>query len=627
MNEVLLANAVRVHQAGNLAEAARLYSAVLQTSPRNFHAMYLLGFVHFQQGRFPEAARLIGEAVKINPHAPDAFYNLGCALQPLNRHGEAVAAFDRAVALKPDYAEALINRGVALMALKRQADAVASFDRALVLTPRDTEGLSNRATALFELKRYDEAASGFARLLAVAPEFPNVAGNLALAHAYACDWRHQVEDQTRMRGALATGRAAISPHGSTLLLDDPAAQLACARRWVADRCPPSPTPLWRGEVYRHEKIRIAYVSADFHAHATAFLMAGVFEQHDRSRFEISLISFSPNDRSDMRARLVAGGDRFIDISGKSDAEAAALIRQMEIDIAVDLKGFTDGCRPGIFAHHPAPVQVNYLAHPGTMGAPYMDYILADAIIIPPEHRAFYSEKIAYLPDSYQANDAKRAIPDAAPTRTQAGLPEQGFVFACFNNTYKITPQLFDIWMRLLKTVEGSVLWLLEDNPAATANLKREAEARGVPASRLIFAPRARFEDHLARHALADLFLDTLPCNAHTTASDALWMGLPVLTVLGSTFAGRVAASLLSAVGSPELVAPSFKEYEATAVDLARNPERLAALKAKLVRDRHTAALFDTARFTRNLEAAFTAMAQRYRQGLSPADISAGGSVG
>jgi predicted O-linked N-acetylglucosamine transferase (SPINDLY family) len=328
----------------------------------------------------------------------------------------------------------------------------------------------------------------------------------------------------------------------------------------------------------------------------------------------------------MRVRLASGADRFIDISAKSDVEVADLLRQMEIDIAVDLKGFTDGCRPGIFAQRPAPVQVNYLAHPGTMGAPYMDYILADAIIIPPEHRAFYSEKIVYLPDSYQANDSKRAVPDTIPARAQAGLPEQGLVFACFNNSYKITPLIFDIWMRLLKAVEGSVLWLLEDNQAATANLKREAEARGISAARLVFAPRMRLEDHLARHPLADLFLDTLPCNAHTTASDALWMGLPVLTVPGSTFAGRVAASLLSAAGVSELVAPSLERYETMALELAGNPEKLGALKARLVRDRYIAPLFDTGRFTRNLEAAFTAMVQRYRQGLSPAEISMDGGI-
>ena len=621
MNEAILAQAVRVHQSGNLAEAARLYASVLQTNPRNFQALYLFGFVHFQLGRFPEAVRLISEAVRINPHAPDAFYNLGCALQPLNRYGEAVAAFDRAIALKPDYAEALINRGGALMGAKRQAEAVVSFDRALALLPRDAEAMSNRATALFELKRYQDAASGYANLVAVAPDFPNAPGNVALARAYACDWRHWDADQAGIHTALAAGRAAISPHGSTLILDDPAAQLACARHWVTDRCPPSPSPLWRGESYRHEKIRLAYVSADFHGHATAFLIAGVLEQHDRSRFEINVISFSPNDKSEMRQRLVRSADRFIDVTAKSDLEAAVLMRRMEIDIAVDMKGFTDGCRPGIFAHRPAPVQVNYLAHPGTMGAPYMDYILSDATVIPSDHHAYYTEMIAYLPDCYQANDDRRAVPPCTLTQAQAGLPEQGFVFASFNNSYKITPQMFDVWMRLLHDVENSVLWLLEDNAAAVINLKREAEARGISATRLVFAPRMRFEDHLARHALADLFLDTLPCTAHTTASDALWMGLPVLTVCGKAFAGRVAASLLHAVGLSELVTPSLEAYENAALVLARDPQKLAALKAVLVRDRYAAPLFDTARFTRTLESAFSAMHDRYRQGLAPAGIA------
>jgi len=267
------------------------------------------------------------------------------------------------------------------------------------------------------------------------------------------------------------------------------------------------------------------------------------------------------------------------------------------------------------------MQVNYLAHPGTMGAPYLDYILADAIIIPAEHRAFYSEHIVHLPDCYQANDDKRAVPQSALTRVEAGLPENGFVFACFNNSYKITPPIFDAWMRLLGAVEGSVLWLLEDNPAATANLRREAEARGVGTDRLVFAPRMRFEDHLARHSLADLFLDTMPCTAHTTASDALWMALPVLTVVGPTFAGRVAASLLSAAGLPELAAPSLEAYEGTARELARNSERLAGLKSKLVRDHYSNALFDTARFTRHLESAFTTMWERYRRGQPPAAFS------
>jgi predicted O-linked N-acetylglucosamine transferase (SPINDLY family) len=623
VNDALLAGAVRAHQAGNLGEAARLYSAVLQASPRNYHALYLLGFIQFQQGNYADAARGIGEAVKINPHAPDAFYNLGCALQNLQRRDEAVAAFDRAIALKPDYAEALINRGVALMALRRHQDAVASFDAALFLTPRDAEALSNRATALFEIKRYEDAAAGYENLIAAVPDFPYAMGNLALARAYACDWRGFDADRIRLGVDVMARKPAISPHGSTLILDDPQVQHVCALRWVTDRCPPSPMPLWQGEIYAHEKIRVAYLSADFYAHATAFLIAGVFEHHDRSRFDVTLVSFGHDDNSAMRARLIAGCDRFIDAAAKSDTEIALMLRQMEIDIAVDLKGFTEGCRPGIFALRPAPVQVNYLAHPGTMGADYMDYIIGDETIMPLAHSRYYSEKIVRLPDCYQANDSKRRVSAHTPPRADAGLPPNGFVFACFNNSYKITPPVFDIWMRLLDAVDESVLWLLEDNSAASLHLKHEAIARGVAAHRLVFAPRVNMEDHLARQRLADLFLDTLPCNAHTTASDALFAGLPVLTVLGATFAGRVAASLLRAANLPELIAPSLSEYEGLALRLAHEPVRVLALKDKLMRNRESVPLFDTARFTRHLEAAFASMWERAQNGLPPAEFSIG----
>jgi predicted O-linked N-acetylglucosamine transferase (SPINDLY family) len=624
MSEALLANAVRQHQSGNLAEAARLYSSVLKTSPRNFQALYLLGFVQFQQGRLEEADRLIGEAVKINPHSPDAFYNRGCVLQQLQRHGDALAAFDRAVVLKPDYSDAWINRGAALLALKRQAEAIASFDRALALNPQDAEALSNRATALFELKCYKDAAATFARLMAVAPEFPYTTGNLALARAYACEWRDRAGDLARVTSELRSGKRTISPHASVLLLEDAEDQLRCARVWVADRCPPAPSPLWRGERYGHDKIRLAYVSADFHAHATAFLIAGVFEHHDRSRFEIAAVSFSPEDKSGMRERLMRGCDRYIEVAGRSDADIAAMLRQMKIDIAIDLKGFTQDSRPGIFAARPSPIQINYLAHPGTMGADYMDYIVADETVIPRDHEGFYSEKVVYLPDTYQANDSRRRIAECNPTRSEMGLPEDAFVFCSFKNSYKITPAIFDIWMRLLKEVEGSVLWLFEDNPDASANLKDEARARGINPARLIFAARVDAAAHLARQRLADLFLDTLPCTAHTTASDALWVGLPVLTILGSTFAGRVAASLLRAIGMPELIGPSLQAYEELALHLARDKQALADIRAKLAGNRSTHPLFDTARFTRHLETAYTMAWERYQRGERPAGFAVAG---
>ncbi|HEY4124081.1 MAG TPA: tetratricopeptide repeat protein, partial [Rhizomicrobium sp.] len=316
----------------------------------------------------------------------------------------------------------------------------------------------------------------------------------------------------------------------------------------------------------------------------------------------------------MRARVRNAFDRFIDVREKSDAEVALLIRQMEIDIVIDLKGYTKDHRAGIFAHRPAPIQASYLGYPGTMGAPYIDYIIADPVVIPDEHRSYYTEKIAYLPDSYQCNDSPRQMADHRFTREEAGLPEIGFVFCCFNNNYKITPKIFALWMRLLAKVPGSVLWLLEDNPDSVRNLRREAETQGVAPDRLVFAPRLNGAEHLARHRLADLFLDTEPYGAHTTASDALWAGLPVLTALGPTFASRVAASLLHAVGVPELIADSLDAYEAMALRLADDPGALGAIKAKLAQNRDTCPLFDTVRFTHHLESAYLSMWQRWQRG-------------
>jgi protein O-GlcNAc transferase len=621
VSEALFQDAVRRHQAGDLVEAARLYGAVLRAAPMHFQANYFLGFVHMQRGELGEAEHYMGKALRINPASPDAHYNRGCVLQQLQRNAEAIAAFDAALAIKPDFSEAAINRGTALLAEGRYEAALSSFDAGLAVSPRDAEAIASRGTALFELKRYPEAAANYERLLALAPGFPYARGNLALARAYACDWSSRDRDLSGLHADIRAGKPTITPHAATLLLDDAEDQLISARKWASERG--TPPPVWRGERYNHGKIRIAYVSADFQSHATAFLAAGLFEQHDRSRFKITGVSFGPGDGSPMRARLTKAFDKFVDVRGKSDAEAAAAIRAQEIDIAVDLKGYTQNARPGILAARAAPVQVNYLGHPGTLGAPYIDYILADSVIVPEAHRSFYSEQIVLLPGSYQCNDNTRPFSEGPITRSAVGLPDKALVFVAFNNLFKITPDIFDVWMRLLKSCEGSVLWLLDDNTAAKANLKREAEQRGVNAQRLIFAPRVAPEEHLARQRLGDLFLDTLPCNAHTTASDALWAGLPVLTCLGTTFAGRVAASLLHAAGLPELVAASLAEYEGIASRLAKNGQELSAAKEKLARNRDTCSLFDTAKTARHIEATFSIMHERVSRGLPPAAFSVG----
>ena len=412
---------------------------------------------------------------------------------------------------------------------------------------------------------------------------------------------------------------------------DPALQLN-VRGTLSKTMIPSPLPpFWSGQTWRNDKLRIAYLSADFRSHPVASLMAELFEQHDRSRFEIIGVSFGVDDGSEMRKRLVAAFDEFHDVRRKSDKEVAKFLNDTHVDIAVIWTAIR-GSRPGIFAHRPAPIQVSYLGFPATMGADFIDYIIADAMVLPVEQQPYYTEKVVYLPDCYQVNDTKRKIAERTPTRQEMGLPEHAFVFCCFNNNWKITPAIFDVWMRLLHQVEGSVLWLLGDNEGAERNLRNEAQRRGIDPSRLVFAGRLPPAEHLARHRLADLFLDTLPYNAHTTASDALWVGLPVLTCKGEAFAGRVAASLLHAVGIPELITSNLEDYQTLALKLARDPALLAEIKAKLVRNRDTCPLFNTERFARHIEAAYTTMWETWQRGEVPKSFSVepidlGGSVG
>jgi predicted O-linked N-acetylglucosamine transferase (SPINDLY family) len=650
MSENLLENARRMHRSGNFAEAVRLYAEVLRLDPRQFEALYALGYLRFQAGQYGDAERLMRQAVEINPRMAEAHFIQGCCLHRLNRIEDALTAFDRAVANKPLFVEALINRGAALMALNRHNEALKDFraviavnptiagvwsncggilqnlnlheealaclDRALAIDPNLTEALANRAAALMALKRFGDAAGAFEKLLKAHPDLPDVHGLLVFCRLQACDWRRLTQDRVDIAASVAAGKSVIQTLINARLSNSPADQLQCARIF-ARRWPASPNPLWRGEPYHHDKIRVAYISADFRDHATSWLAAGLFEHHDKSRFETLAVSLYADDGSETRARIKGTFDAFIDAERRTDAEIARILRQTEVDIAVDLMGFASGCRPGILALRPAPLQVGYLGYPGSMGASYVDYILADRIVIPAEHRRFYTEKIAVLPDTYQCNDSKRRIAEKTPSRAEAGLPAEGFVFCCFNDNSKITPEIFDVWMRLLKDVDGSVLWLLENNPEATRNLRLEAEARAVDGGRLIFAAQAQQAEHLARHRLADIFLDTLPYGAHTTASDSLWAGLPVLTCMGTSFAGRVAASLLHAVGMPELIASSLEDYAALALKLARDPTGLAAVRSKLARHRGTYPLFDTARFTRNFEAVLAAMHARRRNGEPP----------
>jgi predicted O-linked N-acetylglucosamine transferase (SPINDLY family) len=413
------------------------------------------------------------------------------------------------------------------------------------------------------------------------------------------------------------GISVIPPFAWLLLSNSEESNLKAAKLFTAHQYPERKNDIPFKSKGKSQKIKLGYYSHDFYNHATAFLMAEFFELHNKERFEIVAFSFSPNMHDEMQQRLVNAFDQFIDVNAMTDQQVAELSREMGIDIAIDLKGYTTNCRTGIFSYRAAPIQVNYLGYPASIGADYMDYLIADHIIIPKENQPFFTEKIAYLPNSYQVNDSKRKVSERIFTRAELGLPDNGFVYCCFNNNLKITPHVFDSWARILKQVPGSVLWLLEDNVLAKANLIQEAQSRGLSEDRIVFAGRLDLPEHLARHRLADLFIDTLPCNAHTTASDALWVGLPVLTTLGETFAGRVAASLLSAIDMPELITKNLDEYEALAIDLAGNPEKLKALKEKLKQKRFTTPLFNTQLSTNHIESAYIKMYERYQAGLPP----------
>jgi protein O-GlcNAc transferase len=570
--------------------------------------------------RLDEAVEGYSKVLQLEPGNFDALINRGTALQRQKRLEAALEDCERAVQSRPQSVLALGNTGNVLLGLDRAASALACYERALALSSDDANALHGRGAALLKLGRLEDAAQGFAELLRVQPDHPSALGNLFHLRMEQCDWNDYESLSSRVFGSLKRTKSFANPL-SLLMYDDPEVNLSCARAFSHEKYPPeswapfSP-PSARG-LDRH-KIRVAYVSADFCDHPVAHLLVGTLERHDRKRFEVLGISLRGRRGGAFDDRVHDAFDRCIDVSERSDREVAAFMREWDIDIAVDLMGFTEGSRLGIFAHRTARVQVSYLGFAGTTGAPYMDYVLADEVVVPPGGERWYSEEVARLPHCYLPTDDRRIV-GQRPTRAEAGLPQAGFVFFAFTKAHKITPRVFEIWMRLLRNTEGSVLWLREMGMAAQANLIRAAETSGISGDRLVFAPRvASMAGHLGRQALADLMLDTLPYNAHSTTCDALWAGVPVLTCAGAGFASRVTASALSAAELPELITHNLEDYERRALELAHRPDALQALRSRLARQPKRPPLFDTARYTGCLEAAFERMHERAARGEPPA---------
>ena len=588
------------------------FTAVLAHQPDAVQALLYRGVALAQLQRPQEALAALDRAALLAPRRAEMPFNRGVVLEMLGRPDEAMTAYDAAIAINPGHADAWNNRGDILRRRGQLEAAVDAFRRAIALLPGHLPGLINRGTVLAMLNRNREAAADFRRVLEIAPDNSTARGGLLAALLPLCDWAGIEALRPTLEAEAQAGRGNVSPFQMALLFDDPKLLHDCALPFLQKMVPlpPQPRPGLRS---KDGRIRLAYVSADFQTHATAYLIADLIERHDRSRFEVIGVSYGADNGGVLRARLRAGFDRFIDAQFMSDDETAALLREIDADIIIDLKGYTQWARPGIFARRPAAVQVSWLGYPGSMAASFYDYVLADPVVLPHDQQPFYDEKIVHLPDCYQCNDPSRPL--ATMTRTMAGLPETGFVFCCFNIHRKISRPVFESWMRMLAVMPGSLLWLLDDT--ATEILRAEAAARGIDPARLVFSPKLDTNAHLARSGCADLVLDTAPYGAHTTSSDALWAGVPIITVLGPSFANRVAASLATAIGAPELITASLEDYEALALALARDPARLAAVKAKLAANRHTAPLFDADRFRRHIERSYEMMLETARAGKAP----------
>jgi protein O-GlcNAc transferase len=650
----LARHGVQLQASDCFAEALEFYDRALRIKPGLASVLVNRSNTLRSLQRLGEALQDLDSALSIKPAFPEALNNRGNVLRDLGELEAAVASFDAALQLRPGFLMALCNRGNALLDLKRPGQALASFEAGLRLDPDDGEALFGRASALLrlqqrpeealadfdraaargielqeilvgkaaalaDLRRHDEAAGVLTQLIALAPERDYVRGSLLHSLLQTCHWANLPALIADLERRVRAGRRASHPQSLLSLSDSAELHFECARASAADQHPQNDSlgPCTVSSRESGRRLRVAYVSADFREHPVSYLLVGTLERHDRRRFEVIGIALQAGQSTVFGQRVCAAFDRLIDATARTDEEVTLLLRELEVDVVVDLMGFTHGMRAGIFARRAAPVQVTYLGYAGTLGAPYMDYLLADGIVIPAGEEKWYSEQVVRLPDCFLPNDAGRHI-GVAPTRREAGLPESGFVFCAFTTTYKINPSVFEVWMRLLREVDGSVLWLRSVEEEARRNLLREARERGIASERLLFAPRAAgMDEHLARHTLADLYLDTLPYNAHSTVCDSLWAGVPVITCRGRSFPARVAASALMAVGLPELITSSLAEYEHKALELARNPDRLRVLRERLARQRTCAPLFDTDRFTRHLETAYLTMSERAARGEAP----------
>ena len=645
----LFKKATTLHHKQSLKKAEKIYQKILSKDATHAGALHYMGVLYAEQGQPLKAIDFYNKSIESFPGVSEVHNNLGVALNNIQRQKEALISFKKAIELDPENAEACNNAGGVLGYLERQSEAKHYFLKALEIMPEHDEAHYNLAVLLGDQKNYDtakkhylqhlkinpnhfnalnnigtlyaikkqyvEACRYFQKALKLQPSHANALSQLAINQRQCCDWSEFKQMQKRLpQWQQSNYKGTPNPFSFLLWADSPQAQQQCARAYTQSNLKPDTQNINAHPSPDDTRIRIAYISADFREHPISYLTAELYELHDRNQFEITAIAYGAKDKSPMRERLLNAFDHFYDVDHLSDIEVAELIASKGIHIIIDLVGLTQGNRAGVLARRPAPIQINYLGYVGTMGAEYIDYIIVDKFSVPPEQQPFFDEQLLHLP-CYMVIDTQREISTETPTRIACGLPNEGFVFCSFNNSYKITPDIFEIWMRCLGNVTGSVLWLLGDNEWAIENLRNEAKKQGIDPTRLIFAPRTDSANHLARHRLADLFLDTLPVNAGATASDALWMGLPLLTCAGNSFVARMGGGLLHAAELPELVTHSLEEYEALAVELATAPEKLAKLREKLITNRNNAPLFNSKAFCQDFEQALITLWNRWRDAL------------
>jgi len=637
-NEFELAQVIKLIETSQYLYAENNLRKILINNPYDFLLNYLLGVCCSNQAKHSKAADHFKVALKSKPENEEILLNIAIALQAANQDQEArlyykrvisknennaqawiglgksfsarnesleaLNCYDKAIALNPQFVEAWSNRGASLKEMKRYEEALTSFNQAIALNPQFAEAWSNRGTALSELKRYEEALTSFNQAFSIKPSTPYILGDLLQLKLQTCNWDQLSILIDILREQISIDSNVCRPFTSLVIFDDPIVQLLVAKAWSSRYYENIQKNSNKPNRFKNHSIKIGYFSADFYNHAVSTLIAGIFENHNKTLFEIYGFSYGFSKEDSMQKRIKESLDHFIDVSTLSDYEIAQLARKHKIDIAIDLTGYTGSGRVGIFAHRAAPIQINFLGYPGSLGTSFVDYLLADRNLITDKDGGFYSEKILHLPHCYQPNDSRRQISDLNYSKIDHSLPEDTFIYCCFNGSYKITPIIFECWMDILKDNPHSILWLLDDNDLATANLRNEAMKRNIDPKRLIFAKKTSPEDHRARYKFVDIFLDTFPYGAHTTASDALWSGAPIISLKGKTFASRVCSSLLQTMNTPELIATTLEEYKGLAIKLAKNKNLLDAIREKIKTNKHVSKLFNTQLFTEELEKTF-----------------------